>query len=182
MPSDAEQLSHRSLEWALFAAGIVVVYTVVVAGLGRLVGGSGPTWLLVAATGAIALAIEPARRRIRHLVDRLVFGSRDDALAVVQRIVDHVGTDTGDDLLPPWCAASSGACGSTPSPSTWPCPAAAGSGPPRWARDTEHRHEVVLRHRDEVVGRSSSAGTRRRRCGLATRSCSTSSPARSAWR
>ena len=75
-------------------------YTVAVAGLGRLVGGSGPTWLLVAATGAIALAIEPARQRIRHLVDRLVFGSRDDALAVVQRIVDHVGTDTGDDLLP----------------------------------------------------------------------------------
>ena len=99
-PSDAEQLSHRSLEWALLAAGIVAVYTVLVAGLGRLVGGSGPTWLLVAATGAIALAIEPARRRIRHLADRLVFGSRDDPLAVVQRIVDHVGTDTGEDLLP----------------------------------------------------------------------------------
>jgi hypothetical protein len=44
--------------------------------------------------------IEPARQRIRHLVDRLVFGSRDDPLAVVQGIVDHVGTDTGDDLLP----------------------------------------------------------------------------------
>ncbi len=99
MPSDAEQLSHRSLEWALFATGIVVVYTVVVAGLGRLVGGSGPTWLLVAATGAIALSIEPARRRIRQLVDKLVFGDRDDGLAVVQQIVDHVGTDAGDDLL-----------------------------------------------------------------------------------
>ena len=101
VPSDAEQLSHRSLEWALLAAGIVVIYTVVVAGLGRLVGGSGPTWLLVAATGCHRPGDRAgAPQRIRHLVDRLVFGSRDDALAVVQRIVDHVGTDTGDDLLP----------------------------------------------------------------------------------
>jgi hypothetical protein len=152
-PSDAEQLSHRSLEWALLAAGIVAIYTVVVAGLGRLVGGSGPTWLLVAATGAIALAIEPARQRIRHLVDRLVFGSRDDALAVVQRIVDHVGTDTGDDLLPALARSLERGLRFDAIAIDVAMPGggwerAASVGP-----DTEHRHEVVLRHRDEVVGR-----------------------------
>jgi signal transduction histidine kinase len=153
VPSDAEQLSHRSLEWALFAAGIVVVYTVVVAGLGRLVGGSGPTWLLVAATGAIALAIEPMRRRIRRLVDRLVFGSRDDALAVVQRIVDHVGTDTGEDLLPALVRSlerdlrvDAIAIDLAVPGGGWERAAAVGG-------DTDHPHEVVLRHRDEVVGR-----------------------------
>jgi signal transduction histidine kinase len=152
-PSDAEQLSHRSLEWTLFAAGIVVIYTVVVAGLGRLVGGSGPTWLLVAATGAIALAIEPARRRIRHLVDRLVFGSRDDALAVVQRIVDHVGTDAGDDLLPALVRSlerglrfDAIAIDVAMPGGGWERAAAVGG-------DTKNSHEVVLRHRDEVVGR-----------------------------
>ena len=76
------------------------MYTGVVAGLGTLVGGSGPTWLLVAATGAIAVALEPIRQRVRRLVDRLVYGARDDPLAVVQRIVDHLGADAGDDLLP----------------------------------------------------------------------------------
>ncbi len=153
VPSDAEQLSHRSLEWALFAAGIVVIYTVVVAGLGRLVGGSGPTWLLVAATGAIALAIEPARRQIRQVVDRLVFGSRDDALDVVQRIVDHVGTDTGDDLLPALVRSlerglrfdAIGIDLALPG-GGWERAASVGD-------DTVHRHEVTLRHRDEVVGR-----------------------------
>jgi signal transduction histidine kinase len=152
-PSDAEQLSHRSLEWALLAAGIVAIYTVVVAGLGRLVGGSGPTWLLVAATGAIALAIEPARQRIRHLVDRLVFGSRDDALAVVQRIVDHVGTDTGDDLLPALARSlerglrfDAIAIDVAMPSGGWERAASVGG-------DMEHRHEVVLRHRDDVVGR-----------------------------
>ncbi len=152
-PSDAEQLSHRSLEWVLLAAGIVMIYTVVVAGLGRLVGGSGPTWLLVAATGAIALAIEPARRRIRHLVDRLVFGTRDDPLAVVQRIVDHVGTDTGDDLLPALVRSlerglrfDAIAIDVAVPGGGWERAASVGGV-------TEHRHEVVLHHRDEVVGR-----------------------------
>jgi signal transduction histidine kinase len=152
-PSDAEQLSHRSLEWALLAAGIVAVYTVLVAGLGRLVGGSGPTWLLVAATGAIALAIEPARRRIRHLADRLVFGSRDDPLAVVQRIVDHVGTDTGEDLLPALVRSlerglrfDAIAIDVAVPGGGWQRAASVGG-------ETAHRREVVLQHSGEVVGR-----------------------------
>jgi two-component system, NarL family, sensor kinase len=152
-PSDAEQLSHRSLEWALLAAGIVAVYTVLVAGRGRLVGGSGPTWLLVAATGAIALAIEPARRRIRHLADRLVFGSRDDPLAVVQRIVDHVGTDTGEDLLPALVRSlerglrfDAIAIDIAAPGGGWERAASVGG-------ETPHRREVVLRQSGEVVGR-----------------------------
>ena len=50
-PSGWERASHRFLEWVLLAAGIVAIYTGLVAGLGRLVGGSGPTWFLVAAHG-----------------------------------------------------------------------------------------------------------------------------------
>jgi signal transduction histidine kinase len=92
-------LSRRTLEWAVLASGIVLVYTGVVVGLGTLLGGSGPTWLLVAVTGALAVALEPIRQRVRWLVDRLVFGARDDPLAVVQRIVDQLGADAGDHLL-----------------------------------------------------------------------------------
>jgi signal transduction histidine kinase len=153
VPSGAEQLSHRSLEWALFAAGIVVVYTVVVAGMGRLVGGSAPTWLLVAATGAIALAIEPARRHIRRLVDQLVFGPRDDALAVVQRIVDHVGTDTGEDLLPALVRSLERGLRFDAIAIDLALPGGAWERAASTGHDTTHRHEVTLRHRDEVVGR-----------------------------
>ena len=92
-------LSRRTLEWAVLVSGIVAVYTGVVVGLGTLIGGSGPTWLLVAVTGAIAVALEPIRQRVRWLVDRLVYGARDDPLAVVQRIVDQLGADAGDHLL-----------------------------------------------------------------------------------
>jgi signal transduction histidine kinase len=153
VPSDAERISHRSLEWALFTAGIVVVYTVVVAGLGRLVGGSGPTWLLVAATGAIALAIEPARLRIRHLVDRLVFGSRDDALAVVQRIVDQVGADPGDDLLPALVRSLQRGLRFDAITIDMAVPGGGWERAASVGGDTAHRHEVVLRQHDDVVGR-----------------------------
>ncbi len=92
-------LSRRTLEWAILVGGIVAVYTGVVVGLGTLIGGSGPTWMLIAVTGALAVALEPIRQRLRWLVDRLVYGDRDDPLAVVQRIVDQLGADTGDHLL-----------------------------------------------------------------------------------
>ena len=93
-------VSHGVLEWVVLASGIVALYTATVAGLGRLVGGSGPTWLLVGATGAIAVLLEPVRRHVRRLVDHLVYGARDDPLTVVQRVVDHLGADAGEDLLP----------------------------------------------------------------------------------
>ena len=132
--------------------GIVVVYTALVAGLGQLVGGSGPTWFLVASTGAIAIALEPVRRRIRRLADRLVYGSRDDPLVAVQRMVDRVGSGAATTCCRPWPRRCSVSCGSTPSPST-SAVTTSGSGSLSAAGRRTHHREVLLRHRDEVVGR-----------------------------
>jgi signal transduction histidine kinase len=158
-PSGLERASHQFLEWVLLAAGIVVIYTVLVAGLGRMVGGSGPTWLLVAATGAIALLVEPARQRIRELVDRLVYGSRDDTLSLVRQVMAHVSSvGPGEDLLPA-LAASLGremrldsvvidvaVRGGWERAAAYEAAAAPRVGLGR-------RHELLLRHHDEVVGR-----------------------------
>jgi signal transduction histidine kinase len=150
--SGFEQTSHQVLEWVLLAAGITVVYTVLVGGLGSLFGESGPTWFLVAATGAIALIAEPARHRTRRLVDRLVYGARDDPLGVVQRVVDHVGTDTGDDLLPALVISLErelrldSVAIDLAAPGGWQRAASVGSA-------TANTREVLLRHRDDVVGR-----------------------------
>ena len=115
-------------------------------------GGNGPTWFLVAATGAIALIAEPARHRTQRLVDRLVYGARDDPLGVVQRVVDHVGTDTGDDLLPALVISLErelrldSVAIDLVAPGGWQRVASVGP-------DTAHHREVLLRNRDEVVGR-----------------------------
>ncbi|HEX4980875.1 MAG TPA: ATP-binding protein [Ilumatobacteraceae bacterium] len=150
--SGLEQPSHRGFEWVLLAAGIAVVYTGLVGGLGSLFGGSGPTWFLVAATGALALIAEPARHRTQRLVDRLVYGARDDPLGVVQRVVDHVGTDTGDDLLPALVTSLErelrldSVAIDLVAPGGWQRAASVGPA-------TVNCREVLLRHRDDVVGR-----------------------------
>ena len=158
-PSGWERASHRFLEWVLLAAGIVAIYTGLVAGLGRLVGGSGPTWFLVAATGAIALLVEPGRQRVRKLVDHLVYGSRDETLTLVRQVMGHVSTvDEEEDLLPA-LASSLGremrldaVAIDVAGPNGWERAATYGSAAPPRA-NAGHRRELLLRHHDEVVGR-----------------------------
>jgi two-component system NarL family sensor kinase len=158
-PTGWERVSHRFLEWVLLAAGIIAIYTGLVAGLGRLVGGSGPTWFLVAATGAIAVLVEPARQRIRRLVDRLVYGSRDDTLTLVRQVMGHVSTMGEDQELLPALAASLGremrldaVAIDVAGPHGWERAATYGPDAPSRPH-TGHRREIPLRHHDEVVGR-----------------------------
>jgi signal transduction histidine kinase len=99
-PGRFHGVAHEVIGWLVFAGAIVVVYTGVVAGFGVIIGQRGPTWLVVAATGVLALIAEPARRRIRDAADRLVWGARDDPLEVVRGVVEQVGADSGDELLP----------------------------------------------------------------------------------
>ncbi|MEP7202418.1 MAG: histidine kinase, partial [Ilumatobacteraceae bacterium] len=144
--------AHDVIGWLAFSCAIIIVYTGVVAGLGRLVGGNGPTWLLVATTGVIAVFAEPARRRIRDAVDKLVWGARDDRLEVVRGVVDHVGTDSGDELLPALVASLQrelrldAVAIDVRTPAGWRREAASGPA-------TAYERVVLLQQRDEVVGR-----------------------------
>ena len=152
IPTPFRDVSHQVVEWMVLALAIVTVYTGLVAGLGRLIGGSGPTWLLVAATGALALALEPFRHRIRKLVDHAAYGDRDDPLAVVQGVVNRLGAETGDDLLPALAASLQRELRLTAVAidvrvaDGWE--RAANIGAP-----AVNGREVLLHHHDELVGR-----------------------------
>jgi signal transduction histidine kinase len=104
-PGRFHGIAHEVIGWLVMYGAIVVVYTGIVVGFGRLLGGDGPVWLLVGATGLIALIIEPVRRWIRRTVDRLVWGARDDPLEVVRTVVEQVGADSGEELLPALAAS-----------------------------------------------------------------------------
>ena len=151
-PGRFHGVAHDVIGWLAFSCAIIIVYTGVVAGLGRLVGGNGPTWLLVATTGVIAVFAEPARRRIRSAVDRLVWGARDDPLEVVRGVVDHVGTDSGDELLPALVASLQrelrldAVAIDVRTPDGWRREASSGPATP-------YERVVELQQRDEVVGR-----------------------------
>ncbi len=104
-PVTMHGLAHDVIGWLVLSAAIVAVYAVAVAGVGRAIGGDGPTWLLVLTSVAVALSIEPARRRVRTTVDRHFWGARDDPLLLVRSIVDHVGSGADRDLLPTLAAS-----------------------------------------------------------------------------
>ena len=95
-------VSHRFLVWVILVSGVVLIYTALVAGFGLLLGANGPAWLLVGVTGGLAVAAEPARSRLRHLVDDLVYGQRGDPLAVVRQLVNQqvaTATEVNETLL-----------------------------------------------------------------------------------
>jgi two-component system NarL family sensor kinase len=95
-------VSHRFLVWAILASGIALLYTGLVAGFGSVLGSDGPAWLLVGVTGGLAVALEPARSRLRHFVDDLVYGKRGDPLAVVRQLVGQqvaTASDVDERLL-----------------------------------------------------------------------------------
>jgi signal transduction histidine kinase len=151
-PGRYHGVAHEVIGWLALSGSIVVLYTGVVAGLGRFVGGDGPTWLLVATTGILAVSVDPARRRIRSAVDRLVWGARDDPLEVVRGVVDHVGADSGEELLPALVATLQrelrldAVAIDVKTADGWRREAAIGPA-------TTYVRAVALEQRDEVVGR-----------------------------
>jgi len=95
-------VSHRFLVWVILVSGVVLLYTALVAGFGLFLGADGPAWLLVGVTGGLAVAAEPARAWVRHVVDDLVYGRRDDPLAVVRQLVNEqvaTASDVNETLL-----------------------------------------------------------------------------------
>jgi signal transduction histidine kinase len=100
-PGRFHGVAHDVIGWLVLYGAILVLYTGIVAGFGALLVGEERTWLLIAATGLVALIIEPLRGWISGTVDRLVWGARDDPLTVVRGVVEQVSADaSGEGLLP----------------------------------------------------------------------------------
>jgi signal transduction histidine kinase len=100
---DIDLIISRSIVVVALAGLITGTYVVVVAGVGQLIGSTGERGasLSIVATVMVALAFEPARRRMRALADRLVYGERAtpyEVLAGFSRAVS--GASAVADALP----------------------------------------------------------------------------------
>ena len=99
-PGRFHGVAHDVISWLLLSGAILVVYTGFVGGIALMLDSGEPVASLMLTTGVIAIVADPVRRRIKHSADRLVWGARDDPLEVVRGVVEHVGADSGDELLP----------------------------------------------------------------------------------
>jgi two-component system NarL family sensor kinase len=89
---DVRIVLSRVVVYAVLTAGVIAIYIGLVAVLERVLRGAGAP---VVAALAIALAFNPVRVRLQHLVDRAVYGTRRDPVAAVSAVGQRLA---GDDL------------------------------------------------------------------------------------
>jgi hypothetical protein len=98
---EIDRLLNRTLVYGLLTVLLAGVYAGLVLVLGQLFGDLGertPSWVVAAATLAVAALFQPARRRVQALVDRRFNRRRYDAARTVEgfsaRLRDQVDLDT----------------------------------------------------------------------------------------
>ncbi|MDQ3575270.1 MAG: sensor histidine kinase, partial [Actinomycetota bacterium] len=90
---DIDVVINKTIVFALLAGFIAVVYVALVVGVGTLVGGRGEAnlGLSVAATAVVAVAFDPARRRVQGWANRLVYGQRATPYEVLSSFSARMG-------------------------------------------------------------------------------------------
>jgi signal transduction histidine kinase len=97
-----EVVANRSVVYGMVVAAITLVYTVIVAGVGAVVGRSERSDILaaVAATALAAVVFQPARRRARRFADRLIYGDRASPYELVATFTERLDDASLPDVLP----------------------------------------------------------------------------------
>ena len=91
---DVDRAISRTMVYVLLTLGVFATYLLVVVGVGSLVPDASGRGLALGATGLVAVAFEPVRRRLQAIVNRLLFGQRDEPYAVLARLGDTM-TEAG---------------------------------------------------------------------------------------
>jgi signal transduction histidine kinase len=101
---DIDVVISKTVVYGALAAFVALVYVGVVIGVGAAVGASSDepnVGLSILATAIVALAFQPLRRRLQHLVNRLVYGRRATPYEVLSEFAEHAGeTYSTEDVLP----------------------------------------------------------------------------------
>ena len=81
---DVDRVISRSLVYGLLTVAVLAVFVATVTVMGGLLGRT--TGAPIVGTALVAVLVEPLLRRLRTLVNRLVYGEREDPYAVLSRL------------------------------------------------------------------------------------------------
>jgi len=98
---DLDRVINRSVVWLLMTLLLIGGFVAIVAILRDLVMRGSTSNASLVATGMIAVAFEPVRRRVQRFVDRLLYGERDDPYRVIVNLGDLHGKTTDPDAMLP---------------------------------------------------------------------------------
>ena len=83
---DIDVVINRTLVYGALSACVVSIYVLAVVGLGALFQVRGNLAISLLATGLVAVLFQPLRSRLQRVVNRLMYGERDDPYAVISRL------------------------------------------------------------------------------------------------
>ncbi|MFQ5421475.1 MAG: histidine kinase, partial [Anaerolineae bacterium] len=98
---DIDFLINRTLVYGALMACVVGIYALVVGAAGALAQAQSNWLVALLATGLVAVLFQPLRERLQRSVNRLVYGERDDPVAVFSKLGERMETAVApNELLP----------------------------------------------------------------------------------
>jgi len=95
-----DRILNRSIVYGTLSGGIILTYAASVILLRALLPGETPYAVALLSTGAGALVALPLRDRLQRIVNRLMYGDRDDPYRAIARLGKQLETSIGsDDVL-----------------------------------------------------------------------------------
>lgn len=98
---DIDLILSRTLVYGSLIGLIITFYIVIVGGLGAILHRQTTAVNGLIATGIIAVLFQPLREHLQRMVNRFLYGERDNPAAVLSRLAHHLETaDTRSAVLP----------------------------------------------------------------------------------
>jgi signal transduction histidine kinase len=98
---DIDLVINRALVYGVLTASVVLLYVLVVGGLGAVLQVQGSLIVSLIATGLAAVMFQPLRDRLQRGVNHLMYGERDDPYAVLSRLGSRLESTPAHDALMP---------------------------------------------------------------------------------
>ncbi len=83
---DIDIIINRTLVYSMLTASVVTLYVFVVGGLGFLFQSTDSLLTPMLATGLAAVLFHPLRERLQRMINRMMYGERDDPVAVLSKL------------------------------------------------------------------------------------------------
>jgi signal transduction histidine kinase len=98
---DIDLIINRALVYGALTASVVLLYVLVVGGLGEIIQIRGNLLVSLFTTGLAAVLFQPLRYRLQRFVNHLMYGDRDDPYAVLSRLGSRLESTLAPDAVLP---------------------------------------------------------------------------------
>jgi two-component system, NarL family, sensor kinase len=99
-----DRIINRTIVWLIMTFLVIIGFVALVAILRDSIFGRDASTATAVATGAVAVAFQPALHRVQRGVNQLLYGDRDDPYRVVARLGDLLGHTVEPQAVPPLLA------------------------------------------------------------------------------